>query len=244
MSESLRLAREAYSQERYSESEKLLRDAIASYPDVLEFHVELGIVLVALGKENAAEKTFSQVLQRDRTNERAASSLGHLLENSLRCPEAERIYRGVLQLKPRRHLVLDDLCALLYSDGRIDESLTLARHQVEAFPQDFPAYDALRRVLLRLEDDAESSSEEDDFSPKSTQRLAKNLLEQLQLVKKLVGTVDKAQFNDDRTTEIDEELIRLKGELTELMRNAKKLSVSIPKALESAIREAIGSPSR
>ncbi len=244
ISESLRLAREAYTQERYGESEKILRNAVTSYPDVLELHVELGLVLAALGRETAAEKTFGQVLQRDRANERAASALGHLLENSLRSTEAERIYRDVLQLNPRSHLALDDLCALLCCDGRIDEALTLARHQVETYPQDFSAYDALKRVLLRLEDDAEATLDEDDVDPKSTQRLARNLLEQLQLMKKLVSSVDKAQFNDDRTSELDADFVRLKGELAQLLRNAKKLSVSIPKALESAIREAVGSPSR
>lgn len=210
-------ARELHRDERYEEAESILRNGLEGYPDNEELKVELGITLASMARDERAERVLRSVLDTNPTHERAAGALGRLLDSCLRSDEAEAIYRDIIELEPRSHHVFEDLVRLLVSEGRTPEALSLAREHAEAYPRDYEAYDALRVVLLKIEDDMDSFLDRDLGKPENLLRVLSNLLEQYSVYRQMLEQVEQQTLETENRREIlEDEIDRVLAEICAL----------------------------
>ena len=217
------------------EAERALHEALQSHPNNLDLMSMLGIVQTRLDKEEEAESTFRLVLARDPYHEEAACSLGRILDNSLRTEEAEMLYRGVLEKRPDSHCALDDYCRLLLSEHREDEALKIARDHVERHPDSVEAHNGLRYVLAKKEDRLEGMLEAAEPESALVNELLRTMLEQLETVQAVFNSVDIKTISESTLTDLEEEQIRLRVEISHLRTQMIEKGHAIDPDLESRI---------
>jgi Flp pilus assembly protein TadD len=232
----IHLARSLCADEKYTEAERVLRNALLSAPLQTDLHIELAVVLARVGNEQEAERVLRHVLSVDPRNERATSILGHLMDSALRTEEAEELYRSYIALVPNGHCVVDDLCRLLYSEGQVGPALTLAREHARTYANEYRGYDALRYVLNQIEDDNEFAADEGKGKARLIRVTAENLLEQYYLAGNLVRVAETQGLNQEVLCESEEELARVRAELAHLTRKAAVYSVRLSSQLDKRIQ--------
>lgn len=204
-------------EEDHNSAEKLLREALEDEPEDPDLKTMLAIVLTRLACDDEAEELLRDVLCHQPTHERAASSLGHLLDSSLRTEEAETLYRTILAKIPHSHYLVDDLCRLLIDEHRSEEAHELASKYAIEYATEYQAYDAIRYVLQKLEDNYLFDMEEADYSKETCEILLLNLLEQFETIIAIetnigVGSLEQNSLYED----VLEESVRLFCEIESL----------------------------
>ncbi|RDE13020.1 MAG: hypothetical protein C4K49_09040 [Candidatus Thorarchaeota archaeon] len=225
------------SREDHEEAEKLIRDALEHYPGDLDLKAMLGIILSRTERDREAESVLRSVLKRDPDHEQATSTLGRLLDNSLRTEEAESLYRGLLERRPASHSIADDLCRMLVEEDRPDEAYRIAKTHADRYPNEYEAYSAIQHVLESIEDIIREMTEETDFDRRNLARLASNLIEQFEVIRRMEMHVGKDSLRaGDHIWELDEEVMRIAGELEYVEGEFKKHRTALPANLQAATR--------
>lgn len=213
------------------EAERLVRDALDRKPEHLGLQTELAIILSRQGYDAKAETILRKVVKQDPYYERAVASLGRLLDSSLRTEEAEALFLTFLKKRPQAHIVFDDLCRLWLDNEEEERALVEARHHVEEYSEDFHAYDALRYLLARIEDDLEEEMVDDPASKNYLNALGENIVEQYSIIMKLkekaIGSEESSMLIDD----LEEDLTRIIAELKALRKRYVELKVPLPKVM-------------
>lgn len=210
------------------EAERLVRKALEKQPSNLGLRTELAIILSRQGHDNKAQSMLEKVLTKDPGHERAAVALGRLLDSSLRTDEAIALFTGFLRNVPGAHTVLEDLCSLWYDNDEQEMALDAARKHIETYPKDIHAYDAIRYLLQRQEDDLQDEMGDLDDEGFFMTNLFCNFAEQDSVLEKLQGleslSSEKPQFIED----LNEDIARIKGEITDLMKRMLREGIEIP----------------
>jgi tetratricopeptide (TPR) repeat protein len=232
---------EAHSKdEEYQEALELIQNSKSSFrqnPDIMTMQA---VLLVRLDRDPQAESILREVLTEHPYHELAISALGRLCDNSLRCDEAERLFRMGLEEKPDSHIIVDDLCRLLIDEGRIEEAHDQAKEHAQRFPEEYAAYDALRYTLLRIEDKLDEALDESVHDYPSSLELASNLVEQFFVCMKIQDEVGSERLrNDDVEWELHEDIFRVIGELENVKERLDTQKVKISKTLEDQIQSVL-----
>ena len=106
----------------FEDAERLLREAIAAAPERVEARHRLGVLLLLVGKPEAARQELAPVAEQSKSSAgpwfdlgRAEEALGHL-------DAAESAYRRALQIEPENSRALYLLGLVLSRQGRAEES--------------------------------------------------------------------------------------------------------------------------
>ena len=233
--------------ELYNEAEDLLRLSLSENPQNVDIMTRIGEVLAYQHREGAAETMFRRVLSMAPTHEPAVSFLGRLLDNSLRVDEAEDLFRKTLDQLPDSHCVREDLCRLLYDEGRAEEALKEAREHLDRFDSEPAAYNALRYVLVRREEELEEELVESECAPEFYVELAKNAIVQYDVLVSL-ESVFESQSDDELDSEMVKDtqgdIFRIIGELEEIRTQLRKRRGRTPSELSKRIKEVISDAKR
>jgi tetratricopeptide (TPR) repeat protein len=226
------------------QAEQIVREVLEKHPKNLDLITELAIIRSRRGYDGEAEPMLRKVVSNDPLHERATSALGNLLGNSLRTSEAEKLLRQYLVQRPDGHGILDDLCRLLYDDERQKESLELARRQVSQYPAEIRAYDALRYVLLRQEDDFSVDLADNPEDYKRLLRLAENFVEQSSVLCELNSlTLSEANPASNVMFDISNEMKRIYGEMHDIWKRAKATGFKLPPRVSEVIQDCLANSS-
>ena len=220
------------------EAERLVREALERKPDHLGLQTELALILSRQGYDSQAEAILRKVVRLDPYYEKAAASLGRLLDSSLRSDEAETLFTIFLKKRPNAHIVFDDLCRLWFDNGEEEKALISARKHTEEYPADIHAYDALRYVLERMEDDLGSELADEPEDQERLLAYSASIIEQYSTLKrmKVMMTSDESEeFIDD----LNEDLARVIGELRDLRHRFTSSKISISKEMAAIFNEAL-----
>jgi len=213
------------------EAENLVRSALVDTPENLDLQTELAVILSRRGYDTKTEAILKEVLVKDPLHMRATSALGNFFENSLRSDEAETLFRSFLTGRPHGHMVLDDLCRLLFDNERTEEGLEVARNHIRAFPTELAAYDALRYVLARQEDDLATDLAEDPEDVPRVQRYAENILEQYKNLKWMQeSSLSIAEGEEEIIADIQEDVIRVVGEMADIKHRLDRAQIVLDDA--------------
>ena len=225
------------------EAEILVRDALKKDPENLDLKTELAVILSRRGYDHKTESILREVLEIDGYHQRATSSLGNLLGNSLRHDEAEELFRSYLAKQPHGHMILDDLSRLLYDLDRIEEAYIIARKHIMDYPQEIDAYAALKYVLEMHEDDLATELAEDPTDVEKLRRFSENLVEQHFILQKMKACENVDDCEDSMpNTSIDEDIFRVVAEIQDIRmrnnRNKEKLSSALVEMIEDILDSA------
>ncbi len=223
------------------EAERIVREALEMKPNHLGLQTELAIILSRKGYDTKAEGILRKVIKQDPYHQRAIAALGRMLDNSLRSDEAETLFTIFLKKRPDAHIVFDDLCRLWFDNEEQEKALEAARKHITEYPNAVHAYDALRFVLVRLEDDLSSDLADDPTDHERIIAFSKNILEQYSILMKLKDMVTSSQEADKYHEDLEEDLRRIKGELLELRKRYQNQHVPISKELDSIFEHALSS---
>jgi tetratricopeptide (TPR) repeat protein len=240
--ESLDKAYNLCDEECDEDAERVILNALESYPENLDLRTMLGKIQSRLNRDEEAEVTLRGVLKDDPLHEDASCALGRLLDQSLRTNEAEQVYRGLLSESPASHCALDDLCRLLISESRHLEALDVARNHVDRFPDCLEAYDGLRYLLAVLEDEIGGGYISESTDNETLEKLVVNLLEQFDAITRIEKNIGLlSSLGEPIASDMQEEYLRIVGELEHLsgVTDARGLNLplSISAQLEAAVKE-------
>ena len=223
-----------------TEIEESLREYLKSTPTDPDARTVYGEVLVRLDREDEAELILRAVLNEDPFHTRATSRLGRLLDSSLRCDEAEQLFRRVLSERPHSHILVDDLCRLLYGEGRIEEALSTARQHIEGHPGEPVGYNALRYLLVVLEDELESEMLDNLQDPSRLMDMLENFLQQYDLVSQVERALElQQQVCTTIDWDVDEEVLRLASEIEDVYKRVKAQSINLTPDQKSQVERAL-----
>ncbi|MFW9802159.1 MAG: tetratricopeptide repeat protein [Candidatus Thorarchaeota archaeon] len=222
------------------EAQGVILDALGSYPENPDLRTMLGKIQARLQREDEAEVTLRGVLKDDPLHEDASCALGRLLDQSLRTDEAEKVYRRLLTESPASHCALDDLCRLLLAEGQCFEALEVARAHANRFPDCLEAYDGLRYLLAIVEDELCEGYISESTDNETLEKLTVNLLEQFDVmmrIKKNVGPL--SGMEEPLATDMQEEYLRIVGELDHLSRVIDERVFTLPTSLSRQLLNAV-----
>ncbi len=214
------------------EAERLVREALERKPDHLGLQTELAIILSRQGYDSKAEAILRKVVKQDPYNERAIASLGRLLDSSLRSDEAETLFTIFLNKRPAAHIVFDDLCRLWFDNDDEEKALKAAKVHIEEYPDAIHAYDALRYLLVRLEDDLMADLSDDPSDRSRLIAYSKNILEQYSILNRLMSIIAASEENAKYLEDLEEDLQRIKGELRDLKKRYSENGIPMTKEMQ------------
>ncbi len=233
--------------EQYIEAEKRLRSSLSENPQNADIMTRIGEVLAYQHRESAAETMFRQVLSVAPTHEPAVSFLGRLLDNSLRISEAEDLFRKALDEAPDSHCVREDLCRLLHDEGRAEEALREARDHQAQFKSTPEAYNALRYVLVRREEELEDELVESECAPELYIELAKNVIVQYDVLTSLESVLNARSaedLDDDIVKDVQGDIFRIIGELEDIRGQLRKRKGKTPPEISRRIEDIVNDAKR
>lgn len=126
-----------------------LRRAIELAPDVVEPHVDLGMALAAVEKDEEAVASFRRALRLEPSFGPAHLLLGGSLRRLGRTTEALTALRAAVRYMPLDAHAHRELGELLLEQGEVDEARTHLGHAVRLAPGDARARELLQRVGKR-----------------------------------------------------------------------------------------------
>jgi predicted O-linked N-acetylglucosamine transferase (SPINDLY family) len=133
---------------RNGDAEKCLRRALATKPDFVEAHNNLGNALSKLGRLTEAERSFRRALALNPDYVGAHVNLGVALKGLGKPGEAEQHLRTALALDPKLAEAQNNLGNLLKDLGRPGEAEQSFRQALSARPDYFEAHSNLANTLL------------------------------------------------------------------------------------------------
>ncbi len=223
-------------EDEFELAEVLLREKLQLHPNNLDVITQLGVILAKRDNDVESEKLLRGVLDTDPFFEPAISALGHMLDNTLRSEEAEQLYRDKLSEKADCHSVVDDLCRLLWSEDIRDIASNEAREHASKYPHNPNAYDALRYVLSKMEDYLEEKCEDADYADECLIQFADTLASHIEVLMEIESNVPKdILIQGDFQPCIDQDLVRLAGELEHLNDRLAKQNAKITADLRKRI---------
>ncbi|TXT55263.1 MAG: hypothetical protein BAJATHORv1_40174 [Candidatus Thorarchaeota archaeon] len=222
------------------EAEGILDPALSSNPQNPQLLTLDAILILRRGREKAAESRLWKIVEMDPSNELAVYTLGSILNSQLRVEAVEQLYKNTLEKHPDSHQVMDDLCRFLYEEDRAEEAFKLAGAHRKRFPKVYEAYDAIRFLLHSVEDSLMGDVEDTDGDTGYLNMLLSNLVEQADLILEMEKQVGREKLESLNVAwEIDEELLRIAGELEHYKQVAKVVGLNLPTSLDSHIDEII-----
>ena len=117
-----------------AEAGLLLARSLEREPDNADAHLNLGVVLAALGRDAEAEASYRGGLALKPASVDGHNNLGVLFEHMGRYAEAEASYRRASELAPEAAHPLNNLAVLLKESGRLDEAIAVARRAIALDP--------------------------------------------------------------------------------------------------------------
>jgi tetratricopeptide (TPR) repeat protein len=223
--------------ENPSEASELLLQALLDYPEDVNLLTTMGIVQSKLDLEDEAESTFRKVLGIESHNEIALCALGRLLDSELRSDEAQELLRNFLREQPQSHCAVDDLCRILYSDGRVQESLEIAQKHAFHYPKEVDAYSAVRYILARIEDSLCFDYEGSEDNPEHIEELFSVFAKQFEMILRMEKEIGVEALGERGIlSDLQEDTIRLTGELEHLMERAKGIAWQEKESMMQRIR--------
>ncbi|MGY5876293.1 MAG: hypothetical protein RTU30_11155 [Candidatus Thorarchaeota archaeon] len=236
----LKFVTESCYEDEFELAEVLLREKLQIHPDNLDIRTQLGVIVAKRDNDVESEKLLRDVLDTDPFFEPAISALGNLLDNTLRSEEAEQLYRNKLSEKGDCHSVIDDLCRLLWSEDHRDTAHNAAREHASKFPTNPNAYDALRYVLSKMEDYLEEKCEDADYADGCLIQFADTFASHIEVLLELESNVPKdIVIQGDFQPCIDQDLVRITGELehlnNRLAKQNTKISTDLRKRIETVL---------
>ncbi len=210
------------------EAERLIREALEKEPSNLSLRTELAIILSRQGHDALAQNMLEKVLAKNPGYERAAVALGRLLDSSLRTDKAIALFTAFLRNVPSAHMVLEDLCSLWYDNDEQERALAAARKHIGMYPKVIHAYDAIRYLLQRQEDDLQDELVDLDDEGVSMTNLFSNFAEQDSILEKLQGLESLSSEKPEFVEDLNEDIARIKGEITDLMKRMLREGIEIP----------------
>ncbi|HEY1542668.1 MAG TPA: tetratricopeptide repeat protein, partial [Xanthobacteraceae bacterium] len=118
-----------------AEAGALLARALEREPDNADAHLNMGVVLAALGLEAGAEVSYRRGLARKPASVDGHNNLGVLLEHMGRYAEAEASYRRASELAPDAVHPLNNLAVMLKASGRLGEAIAVQRRAIALDPE-------------------------------------------------------------------------------------------------------------
>jgi tetratricopeptide (TPR) repeat protein len=131
---------------RYEDAAKQFRAALSKQPNLVDAHVNLGIVLLPVGRFEEAEGCFRRALILKATDLRARTQLGLTFVQLGRLDSARAEFDKVLRIAPRHADALFGMGTLARSEGRFAEAEELFRRALVADPQMSRAWAALAGI--------------------------------------------------------------------------------------------------
>ncbi len=130
----LLLAGALKAQGRLPEAIASYQEAIASRPDLVAAHNNLGRIFEQQGQWAAAEKHYRAALKLRPDVAEIHANLGNVLGAGGDVPEAERHYKVALDLNPKLAQVYGNLSDLCKAAGALDQAVRYCRRGLEADP--------------------------------------------------------------------------------------------------------------
>ncbi len=130
-----RLAWMCHQRRDEAEAGALLARSLEREPDNADAHLNLGVVLSALGRDADAEASYRHGLARKPAAVDGHNNLGVLLEHMGRYAEAEASYRRASELAPEAAHPLNNLAVMLKELGRLDEAIAVQRRAIALDPE-------------------------------------------------------------------------------------------------------------
>ncbi|MCL4798426.1 MAG: tetratricopeptide repeat protein [Burkholderiales bacterium] len=127
----------------------LLERALALAPDSADTHSDLGNVLVLLGEESAAERSYAAAIALAPDHASALANLGLLHARRDDRPSALECFRRAVRADPSSSAAIRGLVDWLPDDAVPHEDIALLRSVVERFPDHAVALAALGRLHMR-----------------------------------------------------------------------------------------------
>ncbi|MBK8909326.1 MAG: tetratricopeptide repeat protein [Rhodospirillales bacterium] len=125
----------------------LIGRAIALNGDDPAFHSNLGAVLLALGRLDAAAASLRHAVTLDSTHSDALNNLGNVLMRQGQAEAAEASYRQALAARPENVAARNNLGSALREQGKLDEAAAAYRWSLSVQPRHAPALSNLGRIL-------------------------------------------------------------------------------------------------
>jgi tetratricopeptide (TPR) repeat protein len=144
-----RLGRSSFILEKYDDTIRYMREALALYPEMTELHVNLALALAKQGKTDEAIEHYWAEIELDPTSHLAHAGLANLLAQQGDEVGAREHYELSLQIKPDFEYALIKLAYLLIRQGRHDEALTYARNALRTNPKQYRAHNALGLIMKK-----------------------------------------------------------------------------------------------
>jgi len=136
---------------------------------------------LAHGDIDSAEKTLWSILTAEPTNEQALIMLGVVRDRQQRYPEAEALFRRVLQLNPKSIVASRNLAGALLAQDKADDAIRQYNQAIQLNPQDTDLKIEVAKLNLGRGNFAEALStletiKPDHFPPSAVPLKAASLL--------------------------------------------------------------------
>ena len=115
---------------------------------LVDARVSHGLVVLALGHVEAAERDFQAALALDARSADVHAGLARLHERRQHLDEAEAAYRKAIELAPKARHLYDDLGAILVQRGKYQEAIPLFEQSIALAPDSPYGYSNLGAVYL------------------------------------------------------------------------------------------------
>jgi tetratricopeptide (TPR) repeat protein len=147
--EILDIVRQRQQAGQFSQSEQLLREAVETYPDCPDFHLQLGDVLRLQDKLAEAVESLQHGIRLRPESALAHVSLGKTFARLNRAEAAVDCFRHALRLDARNVEALSGLAIALAESGRTNEAVDLFRRVLEVQPESSSAHHNLGVCLAQ-----------------------------------------------------------------------------------------------
>jgi len=134
----------------YKDIESLWRDTLAKNPASWMAHNNLGLVLRAQGKLDAAETHYREALRLNPDYPEAWNNLGQIFDEIGQLDAAAQCYRRAISLKPNFAEALSNLGGVLTAKGELTEALVHLEKAVQLAPSLAEVHNNLANALRQI----------------------------------------------------------------------------------------------
>ena len=147
-------AAEAYVQaEQYEPAIGVLKDALRTKPDDLDLQFELGAVIERSGDKAGAEKTFTEIIEKNPDNGGALNYLGYMYaEEGVHLDRAATMLTKAVELEPHNGAYLDSLGWTYFRQGKLELAEKYLNDAAQILPRDATVHEHLGDVLAKRGD--------------------------------------------------------------------------------------------
>ena len=132
---------------RVADAERIARELVERFPNVIEAHHGLGGVLRREGMSADAESAYRQALALDPGHEGARTGLLNILAEDRRADDAVAVYEAAVEARPEDADLIAEFGNVLFRIGRSREADTRCRHALSINPDHEQARMGLAMIL-------------------------------------------------------------------------------------------------